>query len=152
MRIVLGVLVLIGLFLGAAWLRHSFTTEARSASERAWGSGELKLAPIEEGWGRAIVGVQSGVAPAAPEEVRPTPPAAAPLAPKPEPKPEPKPKPAQATHVVQPGENLGRICAQVYGTSDKRLVEAVAKANGLTSPNAIRVGQTLVLPDRAQLP
>ena len=112
MRIVLGVLVLIGLFLGAAWLRHSFTTEARSASERAWGSGELKLAPIEEGWGRAIVGVQSGVAPAAPEEVRPTPPAAAPLAPKPEPKPapkpepkpEPKPKPAQATHVVQPGD------------------------------------------------
>jgi hypothetical protein len=148
MRIVLGVLVLIGLFLGAAWLRHSFTTEARSASERAWGSGELKLAPIEEGWGRAIVGVQSGVAPAAAEEVRPTPPAAAPLAPKTE----PKPKPAQATHVVQPGENLGRICAQVYGTSDKRLVEAVAKANGLTSPNAIRVGQTLVLPDRAQLP
>ena len=37
MRIVLGVLVLIGLFLGAAWLRHSFTTEARTASERAWG-------------------------------------------------------------------------------------------------------------------
>jgi hypothetical protein len=149
MRIVLGVLVLIGLFLGAAWLRHSFTTEARSASERAWGSGELKLAPIEEGWGRAIVGVQSGVAPAAAEEVRPTPPAAAP---KTEPKTEPEAKPAQATHVVQPGENLGRICAQVYGTSDKRLVEAVAKANGLTSPNAIRVGQTLVLPDRAQLP
>lgn len=149
MRIVLGVLVLIGLFLGAAWLRHSFTTEARSASERAWGSGELKLAPIEEGWGRAIVGVQSGVAPAAAEEVRPTPPAAAP---KTEPKTEPKAQPAQATHVVQPGENLGRICAQVYGTSDKRLVEAVAKANGLTSPNAIRVGQTLVLPDRAQLP
>jgi hypothetical protein len=149
MRIVLGVLVLIGLFLGAAWLRHSFTTEARSASERAWGSGELKLAPIEEGWGRAIVGVQSGVAPVAAEEVRPTPPAAAP---KTEPKTEPETKPAQATHVVQPGENLGRICAQVYGTSDKRLVEAVAKANGLTSPNAIRVGQTLVLPDRAQLP
>lgn len=149
MRIVLGVLVLIGLFLGAAWLRHSFTTEARSASERAWGSGELKLAPIEEGWGRAIVGVQSGVAPAAAAEVRPTPPAAAP---KTEPKTEPEAKPAQATHVVQPGENLGRICAQVYGTSDKRLVEAVAKANGLTSPNAIRVGQTLVLPDRAQLP
>ena len=149
MRIVLGVLVLIGLFLGAAWLRHSYTTEARSASERAWGSGELKLAPIEEGWGRAIVGVQSGVAPAAAEEVRPTPPAAAP---KTEPKTEPEAKPAQATHVVQPGENLGRICAQVYGTSDKRLVEAVAKANGLTSPNAIRVGQTLVLPDRAQLP
>jgi hypothetical protein len=149
LRIVLGVLVLIGLFLGAAWLRHSFTTEARSASERAWGSGELKLAPIEEGWGRAIVGVQSGVAPAAAEEVRPTPPAAAP---KTEPKTEPEAKPAQATHVVQPGENLGRICAQVYGTSDKRLVEAVAKANGLTSPNAIRVGQTLVLPDRAQLP
>lgn len=149
MRIVLGVLVLIGLFLGAAWLRHSFTTEARSASERAWGSGELKLAPIEEGWGRAIVGVQSGVAPVAAAEVRPTPPAAAP---KTEPKTEPEAKPAQATHVVQPGENLGRICAQVYGTSDKRLVEAVAKANGLTSPNAIRVGQTLVLPDRAQLP
>ena len=80
--------------------------------------------------------------------MRPTPPSAAPLAPKAE----PKAKPAQATHVVQPGENLGRICAQVYGTSDKRLVEAVAKANGLTSPNAIRVGQTLVLPDRAQLP
>jgi|1048.fasta_scaffold12670_2 hypothetical protein len=151
MRIVLGVLILIGLFIGASWLRHRFTTDARSASERAWGSGELKLAPIEEGWGRALVGVQSGVAPAALEEVRaaqqapnaPTPPA---------PQPQRQPKPVQATHVVQAGENLGRICAQVYGTSDKRLVEAVAKANGLTSPNAIRAGQTLVLPDRAQLP
>lgn len=149
MRIVLGVLVLIGLFLGAAWLRHSFTTEARSASERAWGSGELKLAPIEEGWGRALVGVQSGVAPAAQEEVR----AAPRVTPPPQQPQQAKPAPAALpTHVVQAGENLGRICAQIYGTSDKRLVQAVAKANGLSSPDAIRVGQTLVLPDRAQLP
>ncbi len=52
--------------------------------------------------------------------------------------------PAQAqgtTHVVQPGENLYRISLK-YGLS----WPVVAAANGITNPNLIYVGQTLVIP------
>lgn len=166
MRIILGVLFLLALFLAAATLRQRFTSSARSASERAWGESETVLAPVEQGWGHALVGVQSGVAPAAPGEAPAMKPkdAAAETAVGGEPRKEaqppapartaPTPAPAgkkAPSHVVAAGESLGRICAAHYGTSERKLVEAVAKANGLSSPDAIKVGQTLVLPDRADL-
>ena len=176
MRIILGVLFLLALFLAAATLRQRFTSSARSASERAWGESETVLAPVEQGWGHALVGAQSGVAPASADEAPAMKPQAeaqqapAPaerqaqqqqqqtaMAPAPAPaKPAPaKPAPAATDgatkHVVAAGESLGRICAAHYGTSDRKLVEAVAKANGLASPDAIKVGQTLTLPDRARL-
>jgi LysM repeat protein len=44
-------------------------------------------------------------------------------------------------HVVQPGENLYRIALR-YGVT----VDAIAKANGLTSTGRIYVGQRLVIP------
>lgn len=45
-------------------------------------------------------------------------------------------------HVVQTGENLSRI-AQAYGVSMKAIIDA----NELVDPNALRVGQTLFIPE-----
>jgi murein DD-endopeptidase MepM/ murein hydrolase activator NlpD len=44
-------------------------------------------------------------------------------------------------HVVQGGDTLGAI-AQTYGVS----IEDLMAANGLTDPNVLHVGQTLVIP------
>jgi LysM repeat protein len=44
-------------------------------------------------------------------------------------------------HVVQEGETLSEI-ARMYGVT----ADALAQANGLDNPNAIRVGQALVIP------
>jgi len=44
-------------------------------------------------------------------------------------------------HVVQVGESLGLI-AESYGIT----VQSLARANGLTDPSSIRVGQTLIVP------
>jgi len=48
---------------------------------------------------------------------------------------------AGRTHVVGPGESLGLI-AERYGLTTQEL----ARANGLTDPSRIRVGQTLIIP------
>lgn len=50
-----------------------------------------------------------------------------------------------AVHVVQRGEALSRIASR-YGVS----VGAVQRANGLSSPDTIRVGQRLTIPGGAQ--
>ncbi len=52
---------------------------------------------------------------------------------------------AQATHVVQPGEQLGAI-AQLYGVS----AAEIAAANGLQNANIIRPGQELIIPGVSQ--
>jgi nucleoid-associated protein YgaU len=186
MRIVLGVLLLLVGFVAAVWLRQAFTSAAREESERSFGEAELDLAPIPEGWGRAIVGSKSGVPPLPEDEAR-----ALPAFKKTEPEPAPKSESKSAaqgntaqgttaqgttaqgtgtaakdparpttpptattkprTHTVVAGETLGRICAAAYGTSDKSLVAAVARANNLPSPDAIKVGQVLRLPPREDL-
>jgi len=54
------------------------------------------------------------------------------------------PSPATATpaiHVVQSGETLGAL-AQRYNVT----LEALMQANGLTDPNILQVGQTLLIP------
>jgi len=48
---------------------------------------------------------------------------------------------AAGTHVVQPGENMFRIALR-YGTT----VEAIAKANNITNPSLVYVGQRLKIP------
>lgn len=61
--------------------------------------------------------------------------------PTPEPTSEPGGEPTPKTHTVQAGENLFRIALR-YGLS----TEAVAKANGITNPALIYVGQVLQIP------
>ena len=51
------------------------------------------------------------------------------------------PQSGQTIHVVRWGETLGSIAAR-YGVT----VNAIMQANGLTNPNYVYVGQTLVIP------
>jgi LysM repeat protein len=58
----------------------------------------------------------------------------------------PTPTPA-GLYVVQPGDTLGGL-AEEFGTT----IEEIMAANGLTDPNAIGVGQTLLIPSRLSSP
>lgn len=49
---------------------------------------------------------------------------------------------ADSSYVVQSGDNLSRIAARFNVT-----VDAIVAANQLKDPNAIRIGQTLIIPD-----
>jgi nucleoid-associated protein YgaU len=48
------------------------------------------------------------------------------------------------TYIVQKGDTLLGICRQQYGTADR--LEEVEQLNGITDPDAIYVGQQLLLP------
>lgn len=72
-------------------------------------------------------------------DATPTPPTTAPTPTSP-PSTEPAPAP-ERSHLVKPGETLGRI-ARRYGTT----VVALARLNGITNPSLIRVGRRLRLP------
>lgn len=48
---------------------------------------------------------------------------------------------SSVTHVVKPGESLSSIAAQ-YGTT----VSAVSRANGISNPNFLTIGQVLTIP------
>jgi murein DD-endopeptidase MepM/ murein hydrolase activator NlpD len=53
---------------------------------------------------------------------------------------------APGTHVVTDGDTLSGI-ADMYDTT----ASAIASVNGITNPNSLRVGQSLVVPERPQL-
>lgn len=56
------------------------------------------------------------------------------------------------THKVKSGDTLGRIAEKYYGTSDPKVLKALARANGLKSPNYdMFVGETLKIPDKKDL-
>lgn len=59
----------------------------------------------------------------------------------------PKPGSGSVTYTVQRGNTLAAI-AQAYGVT----VGAIVEANGLQNPDAIQVGQELVIPDPVQIP
>lgn len=58
----------------------------------------------------------------------------------------PSPTPA-GLYVVQPGDTLGAL-AEDFGTT----VEEIMAANGLTDPNALQVGQPLIIPSLISRP
>ena len=56
-------------------------------------------------------------------------------------------EPARATpttYTVQPGDTLSKIAGKVYGNT--RQYPLIQKANALTDPSRIQVGQVLVIP------
>ena len=61
--------------------------------------------------------------------------------------PTPAPTPEPAVHSVQAGETLAAI-AQAYGVT----VYSIVEANAIGDPNAIHVGQRLVIPDPGRVP
>jgi len=48
------------------------------------------------------------------------------------------------TYTIQPGDSLGTIAKEFYGNSIK--YKEIAKANNIANPNAISVGQKIILP------
>ena len=118
----------------------------------------------EPGWGSVVVGAPSGAAPlgdedagsgAAPQAPAPGPgkapsgPASAPGAPAPA---KPLPPTAHAFELsVAKGQTLSTICKEHYGSARVELVQALARANGLASPDAVREGQKLTLPPLEEL-
>ena len=92
-------------------------------------------AELPPGWGSVVLG--------APSEALPPPPQPAPPS---QPEPQPVPAAAEQELVVEPGQSLSMLCKAHYGTASVALVEALARFNALSSPDALRAGQTLRLP------
>lgn len=150
MRLLLGLLILGGLFLVAAnWqenLRSSVLKTRRL--ERGIPSHVDTMVNGEDGWTTLVLGAPSGAESIRPKDAAPP----VPIIPDPTPDsviPQPPPPTIQPDQerTIAPGDSLSRICEQHYGTSRPRLVQALARYNGLSSPNQIRVGATLLLPD-----
>ena len=53
--------------------------------------------------------------------------------------------------VVSPGQTLSQICEDAYGTARGGLLQSLARYNGLDSPDKIRVGQKVLIPEKAKL-
>lgn len=53
--------------------------------------------------------------------------------------------------VIAPNMTLGEIAQIYYDTAHPDVVRALANYNGLSDPDALRVGRTLWVPDRAKL-
>jgi hypothetical protein len=145
MRVALLLTLLVGaLLLTAAWRRQS------NSAVQGFVPGQEPKA--DDGWSHLILGEPSG-APAL--VVDPPPAARTPIPRNGTPQPPPiVPLPhAEAigfTYVVQPGDTLSQICGRFYedrmGLSLTDLSHRVAEHNGLSSVNAIRAGDSLVLP------
>jgi nucleoid-associated protein YgaU len=60
--------------------------------------------------------------------------------------PAPAPAPAQRTHVVVDGDTLTRISVEYYGTSRRWQDIFDANRGTLSSPGALSIGATLVIP------
>ena len=146
MRTLLGLLILGGLFLMAATWQRNQTKELRAERSQRYGIPEDPSAR-EPGWDTLVLGRPSGAqpipSPAQPESAwenwadldHDT-------------RADERPFVSQEfRYEVQSGDVLSRICAQHYGTSRASLVDAVAHYNGLSSPDAIRAGKILLLPD-----
>jgi nucleoid-associated protein YgaU len=169
-RILLGALILVAVFLAATTWQRRFADAARAEREVALGRATAEEAP-PEGWslvtvGRPSLGEGFGIAPGA---VPPAVPAASNASIQPPGQvpahdsgtatpggtttsnpPASTPSavdPTSATQwIVEPGQSLSRICAARYGSARLEIVEAVARHNGLASADLVREGQRLELP------
>lgn len=153
MRALLGILVLGGLFLAAAAWQRSHTRVLREQRRSEYGLPEnVEQGRADGEWSLLVLGRPSGAPPLV-DGSGPAAPgpgegaddgAAAADAPEPEYAPD-------ARYEVLSGDHLGGICQRHYGTARPALVEAVARYNALASPDAIRAGSILLLPDRGLL-
>jgi hypothetical protein len=155
MRALLGLLVLGTLFVMAASWQNRTTRRQHDARARSYNtSSDTSLGGD---WSRLLVGRASGAEPlAVPDDVSsgPDPEGDVP-APPPSVDPPVQPEKRYApdrVHIVQPNEVLGTICQAQYEVRPlHEVVARVARYNELPSPDAIRVGMKLLLPDPAVL-
>jgi nucleoid-associated protein YgaU len=55
---------------------------------------------------------------------------------------------ANTTYKVVSGDTLGRIAEKVYGSSAPKYIDKIQHANGMSSPNNLQIGQTLIIPPK----
>ncbi len=60
--------------------------------------------------------------------------------------PAPVVEPQNKEYTVQPGDSLEGISIKFYGSFDESKIKALEEANNLANPNAIGIGQKLVIP------
>lgn len=162
MRLLLGGLLLLALFAGAALWQSRWTAAARSSRDLA-----RQADGDTGGWSKVIVGRPSGDEPVggAAEVLEGEPangsmdaadPGAVPAnraevdAKIATPAPREAAAGTQATgatrHVVRKGETLSDIARSRYGTARREVVDALARHNRLADANALREGQEILLP------
>ena len=54
--------------------------------------------------------------------------------------------PAQQTYTVKSGDTLEGIIVRFYGSFDLNKVDLIKEANKMTNPNALSIGQQLIIP------
>ncbi|MBL8694002.1 MAG: LysM peptidoglycan-binding domain-containing protein [Planctomycetes bacterium] len=154
MRVAIWVALLVAAFVLAWQIQERWAEARRAERDAAYGRVSSGEGNLPEGFGRVIVGAPSGADPI--ERPRPAPTSDE------EHETEAGGSTGRAAqgqpdarrlrrHVVQRGDSLSEICAAAYGTSRKAVVDAVARANALPNPGAIREGQELVLPPLEEL-
>lgn len=132
--VVLLVLV-VGIFYGLSWALGSISAGGASPTSTA-GPFAVSTPPASPPAAPAV-----SPSPAAREAVPSPAPATPPAQATPEPSPEPR------TYVVKAGDTPA-IIARQFGVS----VEALMRANNITDPRALRVGQRLVIPEPTPTP
>ncbi len=169
MRFILGLTILFAVF-AVSSLWHGQEQKAlliqrellqaeneREAKASLAGSFDGAVAPRqnEPGWGDVIVGRPSGA-----ERIQPAPQInyAQPTTAASEPQNwgtmeagSPPPPPADFELTIQSGQVLGSIVSTHYGRVSPDLEQRLAKYNGLSSPDKLRVGQKLKLPTEQTL-
>lgn len=154
MRALIGLVVLGTLFVMAASWQSRMTSELRRDRSQRYNVADDSV-PGQEGWSRLVLGRPSGADPLlVVESVAPTTtfsPRAVPRPVTPDPEPAPRYR-GDRVHRVRSNEVLGKICQEHYDVRPlEAVVEAVATYNELASPDDIREGQELLLPDPAFL-
>lgn len=158
MRAALWIAILIAAFVLAWRIQERWSADRREERDAAYARPSDEALP--EGFSRAVVGRPSGAAavevpPASRTSHASEPSGGETHVPDPQrtgsPGITPKSGDGLRRYVVADGDSLSKICAAVYGTARKEVVDAVARANGLADPGSIRVGQHLVLPPIADV-
>jgi hypothetical protein len=160
-RILLGIAALLLVFgLSTLWHRSEMRRMHAGSS-----TGEVQAASPREhapGWGEVIVGRPSGAEPVLVEPAAPPLSAARRLRPpgrgtegelpaEPPPEGDDRKDPRDWELEVRDGDVLSRIVRVHYGRVSPELEQRLAEYNGLSSPDKLRVGQTLYLPPEERL-
>lgn len=155
MRALLGLLVLAGLFLGAATWQSRMTDRLRAQRALEFGvpADAVGRGEVRAGWSELVLGRPSGAPPLAKPVAAEPPPGPVPGADEvPGPGPPAKRYAPDFEYVVRPNDVLSVICQKHYGKGRLReLVPAIAKYNDLATPDGIVAGRVLLLPDVALL-
>ena len=155
MRALIGLLILGSLFVMAASWQNRTTSQLRDRRAQRYGIPSDSIAS-PAGWSRLVLGRPSGAEPLAlpelPPDFRPADDVNdGPTDPVPGPD-MPALIPADFAYTVHSNDVLGTICQKHYDVRPlARVVRAVATYNDLSSQDAIRSGDVILLPDATVL-